>query len=374
MFIKQEFLVKGDGLGEEGNPFLQKGVSLIPQSIAKAVSGGADSLYAMLLLKELGHRVTALHGRFLSNAPECPPGLPETCRKLGVELRVLDLRAEFHSLVIQPFIKSYLAGETPNPCVRCNAAIKFGLLLDAAMEMGTQCLATGHYAALVAHEHYGRALRSAADKSKDQSYCLAMLPRERLERAVFPLSSMNKTDILADLQKRGMAAPISAESQDICFVPGNDYRALVADRGAPSPPGPIFLLEDGARKEIARHKGLWQYTEGQRRGLNIAHSEPLYVIGKDIVANALLVGPKEAVFRRECRATQLNYLAPFELWPEKIYARIRYRQKSSLATVIEVSQDEISFAFAEPQMLSAPGQAAVFYDENGCVLGGAILV
>ena len=253
--------------------------------LAVAVSGGGDSLASLLRLREAGHEVLALHGRFLPDAhnpksEQAEAGLAESCAGLGVALHVLDLREPFERLVAGPFAAEYLAGRTPNPCARCNVAMKFGLLLDAALELGAQALATGHYARAGAHPVHGWALSRGADPSKDQSYFLSLVPRKRLERALFPLADERKTDVRADLAGRGLSPPLPEESQEICFVPGDDYRAFLAARvhgglsGLPGP-GPA-VLPDGT--PVGRHQGLWRATIGQRRGLGLSWREPLYAM------------------------------------------------------------------------------------------------
>ena len=352
--------------------------------IAVAVSGGVDSLYALVTLKEQGEEVLALHGRFRPVAPEEDPipGLAQNCRRLGVRLVVADLAAAFSERIVRPFAESYAAGATPNPCALCNARIKFGLLLDAALAQGAQTLATGHYARLVAHPRYGVALAPAADRDKDQAYFLLLTPRQRLARARFPLAGVDKTAVRAGVEARGLVAPLPGESQEICFVPGNDYRQFLELAGVRLPgPGPVVYVagdgddgRDGA--VIGTHHGLWRYTEGQRRGLGIAWSAPLYVVGKDVRGNRLLVGPAQALHRRRCTAGEVNFLVDPQCWPERLFVRIRYREKAAPARVRVMAGADgpvLEMCFDEPKSPGAPGQVAAVYDEDGMVLAGGVI-
>lgn len=344
-------------------------------SIAVAVSGGADSLYALSALKAQGYDVLALHGRFLPGDDVDPvPGLRDACAALDVSLHVLEMGEIFEANVVRPFAEAYAAGSTPNPCARCNARIKFGALLDAALALGAERLATGHYAGLMHHPVYGGVLRQGADAAKDQSYFLSLVPQERLRRAIFPLAEITKTAAVAALEKQRLNVPLPAESQEICFVPRDDYRAFLERRDREQqislPGAGPMLLRDGRR--IGRHQGLWRYTEGQRRGLGVAWSEPLYVIGKDLDDNALLLGTREDLGMRFCRTGPANLLVPPELWPDRLLARVRYRQRNMPATA-EIRNGRLHICFEEPQMPCAPGQIAVVYDTDGVVLAGGII-
>ena len=215
------------------------------------MSGGADSLYALSLLKTAGHELFALHGRFVSQRLDPLPGLREQCDRLEVFLHVVDLREQFLQRVIDPFVTAYAAGQTPNPCAHCNSAMKFGLLLDIARELGAERLATGHYAVFAEHSAYGPALRRAADLGRDQSYFLSLAPKDRLARAIFPLADTMKNAVPGKLAGQGLAAPLPEESREICFVPDDEYRTFLeayADRLPGS--GPI-RLRDG--RVIGRH-------------------------------------------------------------------------------------------------------------------------
>ena len=380
-------------------------------NITVAVSGGTDSLFALLALREAGHSVTALHARFLPPAPEADPehaapvpALRQLCDRLGVPLVVADLTAEFRAAVMEPFAQEHTLARTPNPCAQCNRAMKFGRLLDIALEHG-EAFATGHYAALDEHPHYGPTLRAAADGTKDQSYFLALVPVERLRRCFFPLASWKKDDIRAWLRAHGEEPPIPAESQEICFIPGDDHYAWLEARrteGLPLPgPGPVVLagaepLPEKPKKAkrgskgknsapalppcsvpgriIAEHRGLWQYTEGQRRGLRIPWSEPVYVLRRELASNTLIVGPKHLLPADSCTASALNLMVPPDLWPSELFVRVRYHQLPVPASIdLDEAEGRMHIRFHSPQQPPAPGQVAAVYDREGFVLAGGVL-
>lgn len=344
-------------------------------NVTVAISGGTDSLFALLRLKEQGHGVTALHARFLPGPAgnEPVPAMEELCRNLGIPLHVVDLSEEFRHCVMAPFAEEHARARTPNPCALCNRSMKFGRLFDCAMDFG-DVFATGHYAALREHPSYGPALRAGSDGTKDQSYFLALVPIARLRRCMFPLAEWKKSDIRAWLAERGMTPPVPAESQEICFIPGDDHYAWLEERqrnGLRLPgPGPVLLA--GEDKVIARHRGLWQYTEGQRRGLGIPWKEPLYVLKRLRESNTLVVGPKHLLPVTSCSAGDLNLMVAPELWPERLLVRVRYHQAPVPADVT-VNGKGMTISFATPQQPPAPGQIAAVYDEDGFVLAGGIL-
>ncbi|MDQ7834148.1 MAG: tRNA 2-thiouridine(34) synthase MnmA [Humidesulfovibrio sp.] len=345
-------------------------------TIAVAVSGGGDSLAALLALRDAGHEVMALHGFFLPNIDDAAAkGLAEACARLGVPLHLLDLRAEFEALVAAPFAEEYLTGRTPNPCARCNAHLKFGLVLDRALELGADSLATGHFAACGTHDVYGWALARGVDPAKDQSYFLSLVPRERLSRAVFPLALRLKSEARAELERRNCTSPLPEESQEICFVPGDDYRAFLSGRCARLPEGGTVELPDGT--VVGRHQGLWRTTIGQRRGLGIAWREPLYVLDKDLHRNVLVVAPREALQARSFLATEVNLLVEPRHWPTEVQVQTRYRESARPARV-EVSGTSpgalsLVVQYFDPQLKPAPGQVAAVYDSAGVVLAGSVV-
>ncbi len=347
-------------------------------NIAVAVSGGTDSLYTLATLtKEFGSQnVFALHGLFKAKIANDPiPKLQEQCKKLNVPLHVVDLHKEFKSLVIHPFIQSYINGKTPNPCVYCNSKIKFGLLQEKAQSLGATNIATGHYVALIEHEYYGTSVKCGADVTKDQSYFLALTPNDQLKTAIFPLGTLYKSEVRQRLQSMGLDVPLPKESQEICFVPNDDYKKFIlSNNDALSSSGPIIFYKTG--KVLGTHNGLWRYTEGQRRGLGIAWSEPLYVIEKNTLTNTLIVGTEKELFVTTCTASHVNFLVKADLWPKKLFVRTRYRQKKIPADIQLTKTKTLTkmiINFHEPQHTAAPGQLAAIFDESGYVLAGGII-
>lgn len=348
-------------------------------TVAVAVSGGADSLYSLIRLQERGLDVLALHGVFFQprndeekeRQSRLYEGLRDNCGKLAIPLTIVDLSQAFLELVISPFVHSYARGLTPNPCALCNARIKFGLLQDAAFGIGAQCLATGHYARLSgydASDPFEPALFQGADGIKDQSYFLALTPRERLAKALFPLGLTQKSEVLRELAQRGVSIPQPVESQEVCFVPRDEYRDYLpgmAEQLGISLPGPgPMQLRDGRR--IGTHKGLWRYTEGQRRGLGIGWQEPLHVLAKEQASNVLLLGPRHEMQVAGCVCDSANILLPPQFWPETIFVKTRYREKPKAARAMALPDDSgqgcaLRIEFLDRENAVAPGQVAAIY-------------
>ncbi|WP_031387264.1 tRNA 2-thiouridine(34) synthase MnmA [Desulfonatronum thiodismutans] len=347
-------------------------------TVAVAVSGGRDSLMALALLRRRERDLIAVHAQLAdATPPEVLDGLRENCRALDVPLQVLDLRSRFEELVIAPYVQSYLEGRTPNPCAWCNTRIKFGLLLDAVREQGAGTLATGHYARLTIAD-YGPALWRGADPAKDQSYFLALLTPNQLARAAFPLADHRKQDVLPELDRLGLSPPLPGESQEVCFIP-DDYREFLARRFgarrlADLPPSGPIVLED--ERTVGEHKGLWRYTIGQRKGLDVAWKEPLYVLRKDVAANRLIVGERARLFSTACRLKTVNYLVPATAWPQDLRLQTRYRQRpepirlTSPQNICSSPSETLTLTYPEPRELAAPGQIGVIYSDEGQVLAG----
>ncbi|WP_051249736.1 tRNA 2-thiouridine(34) synthase MnmA [Maridesulfovibrio zosterae] len=343
------------------------------RKVAMAVSGGADSLLSMVLLKESGADVIAVHGCFLGQekAQTAVKGLEKRCAELKVKLYVYDLTKVFDELVVEPFVQEYLKGNTPNPCALCNPEIKFGVLYNAIQELGVEVLGTGHYVRIGEHPRFGLVLVRGADMGKDQSYFLSLVPKEALLKAVFPLGTHSKDLTYAELAKRSVDIPLPNESQEICFVPDDDYRQFLIERNVKlSGPGRV-LLTDGT--EVGKHNGLWRYTQGQRKGLGIAWKAPLYVLDKDLKYNVLTVGTRDELDASGCFADRFNFLIEFEKWPETVFIQTRYRQRSKPAKA-RLENSKIYFDFIESHSRPTPGQIVAVYTEDGVVLGGGIII
>lgn len=341
------------------------------ETIAVALSGGADSLLSLLLLRDAGKDVMGVHAHFLPPSEQelaLTDAIASTCHSHGIAFQAIDLHREFEANVIAPFLDGYRRGLTPNPCALCNPTMKFGLLLEKVRTLGATTLATGHYTRLENTPH-GPALFRGLDPVKDQSYFLSLVPQRRFAHVCFPLGARTKKDVLAELSTRGIAAPAGGESQEICFIP-DDYRAFLKERNTPlSGPGPIALTDGTV---LGKHQGIWNHTLGQRKGLGVAYSEPLYVIAKDRSRNRIVVGPRDQAFTTTCQTkAPIIHLAP-EAWPSKVLVQTIYRQQPAPAQVA-VTKDSMHIRFDAPHSLPSPGQIAAVYSVEGRILAGAII-
>ena len=285
----------------------------------------------------------------------------ETCHALGLPHVTLDLRDEFRRAVVEPFVRGYARGETPNPCVGCNGGFRFAELLAFARRAGASRLATGHYARVV--EHRGRRLLArAADPDKDQTYMLARLHPKQLERVWFPLGEQTKAETRAEAAAAGLAVATRSESQEACFLAGDDYRRFLERHGVGRADGPLV---DEQGRELGRHDGFWRFTPGQRRGLGIAADRPLYALRTEPRTNTVVVAPREALARRDLAARGRLFVPV-----ERVEAKLRYRSPAVPGRV-EAVDGGFRLHLDEPAYGVAPGQAAVLYEGDvvvGCGL------
>ena len=326
-----------------------------------ALSGGVDSSVAAALLLEAGH---ACQGVFMitnEQGRRAQAGAEQVTRQLGIELTVLDLREQFDEILAY-FFSEYAKGRTPNPCVVCNRTVKFGKLWDFAARAGAEVLATGHYARILADDT-GPALYQSADPAKDQSYVLSMVRRSALEHVVLPLGDYSKNRTRQIAAGLGLGMENRAESQEICFIPDDDYVAfLEQQRPELVREGPIV---DSAGKKLGTHQGVHRYTIGQRRGLRVALGKPYYVTQLDAAGNTVVLGPKAEVMHGQLRTAEANWLMDEPAAPFRATVKIRYNDRGRPATVFPESPG-IRVAFDEPNMAITPGQLAVFYvDQDG---------
>ncbi len=355
-------------------------------AIVVAMSGGVDSSVAAALLSREGHDVIGVTLRLWSHgaggSQATAPGQRCTAiddaravaERLGISHVVLDCGPTFDREVAQYFVTAYQRGETPNPCVPCNARLKFGTLLDAARDWRAAALATGHYARVAYHEATGRhRLYRAADRRKDQSYFLYALRQGQLAVARFPLGPLAKADTRRLARDFGLPVADKAESQQVCFAAG-DYRAYLRERlGAALTPGTI---RDVAGTPRGRHAGLPFYTVGQRHGLGLGNSRPLYVVELDPMTNEVIVGEDRDLWARQVEVEALNLIAVDRLSaPLRVRAKIRYAHDPQAATATPLAADRLRLTFDEPQRAAAPGQAAVLYDldDPDVVVGGGAI-
>ncbi len=351
------------------------------EKVAVAMSGGVDSSVAAALLKERGHQVIGITmlvftGDRVDTSPDIAPAFINDAQRvadaLGIPHHVFDLRDTFHKKVITSFCQDYRQGRTPNPCVRCNRYIKFDVLLDKAKALGADCIATGHHARVTKEDNSGKmVLQKGRDRQKDQSYFLYALTQEQLRHAMFPVGHLTKEEVRTEARERNLPTASRPESQDICFIPNNDYANFLKDcvlQGAE--PGPI-LDEHG--NIVGRHRGIINYTIGQRKRLGIAAGEAQYVIAIEPEHNAIIVGGRESALVDKLLATNMNWIAidpPTDAIVAK--AKIRYRHPEAEAIIIPVDKDSVSVKFKEPQLAITPGQSIVFYNGDKVLGGGTI--
>ena len=335
--------------------------------VAIALSGGADSALAAQVLREAGHEVFALHAIFTPSADSAAQAdaAHSVARHLHLELHTVDLSEQFAHRVIDPFCNAYASGRTPNPCVLCNASIKFGALLHVALEQGADLLATGHYARVMTDNSGTRLLR-ARDRRADQSYFLYRVNAGTLALTLMPLGDLSRTEVLSRVESRGL--PVGRPSKDLCFVNDRTYDGLVASRSNPVP-GDIV---DTTGRVLGRHKGLASYTVGQRHGLDLALGYPAYVTRLIADENRIVVGPENELYSTSATIADLSWVSgvsPADCFCAEV--QVRYRAKTVRAD-IRVAGSSAQVAFAEPQKAVAPGQSLVVYNGD-IVLGGGIL-
>jgi tRNA-uridine 2-sulfurtransferase len=341
-----------------------------PARVAVAMSGGVDSAVALL---RAGSDAVGVTLRLWTDpqgsgservccSPAAVIAARETCHSLGVPHVTVDLRDEFRRAVVEPFVRGYAEGLTPNPCTRCNGGFRFAELLAFARRAGARTLATGHYARIV--EHRGRRLVArGADERKDQSYMLASVDPATLGRVWFPLGDRRKDEVRAEAAGARLAAAGRAESQEACFLAGDDYRTFLERRGLKPATGPIVDLT-GA--QVGTHAGHWRYTPGQRRGLAVSAGGPLYAIETDAATNTVVVGPRSALARTRLSAVGRLY-APVE----HAKVKIRYRA-AAVPTKVAPSRHGFTLELGEPVHGAAPGQTAVLYEDDVVVGAGTL--
>lgn len=341
------------------------------KKVLLGMSGGVDSSVSAILLKEQGYEVIGITMNFLSsNNENAEKDAKKVCDYLGIKHYVVDLKQEFYDHVIKKFICEYSNCRTPNPCIECNKYLKFGAMYEKAKELGADYIATGHYAKIEFDKNYNRyVLKKSNSSRKDQSYVLYNVSKEILDKILFPLADFeNKDEIRNIAKKHGLSVASKSDSEDICFIPDGNYKKYLEENSEiKKNPGNIV---DKNGKVLGKHDGLYYYTIGQRKGLGIAHSVPLYVLGFNKTKNEVIVGPKEELFSKEIIVKDVNWLLIDKL-DEKINAKtkIRYAAKEAESIIEKIDENTVRVIFDEPQRGVTPGQSAVFYI-NDIVLGG----
>ena len=364
-------------------------------TIAVAMSGGVDSSTVAAMLRAEGHNVIGLtmqlwNQRRLAGHEGMPESVQGRCcslddvydarrvaEHLGIPYYVVNHEERFEREVVRPFVQEYLSGRTPIPCSLCNNHLKFGQLLTVAQQIGAESVATGHYARVTHDDARGRwLLQRPADRSKDQTYFLFGLTQEQLARTLFPLGNMTKPQVRDLARKHGLALAEKPDSQEICFVPGGDYKrfidAYLSDQGESLPDTAGELVTTGG-EVIGEHSGIHNFTVGQRKGLGVATGSPLYVIQISGADKQVVVGAEENLYSRTLRARRINLIAVDDLRePMRVVVKIRHRHEPAAATIEKLGPDEILVTFDQPQRAITPGQAAVFYKGDVVVGGGWI--
>lgn len=348
-----------------------------------AMSGGVDSSVAAYLVQQAGFDCIGATMRLFDG---CAPDEESTCcsleavedarsvaHRLGMPFYVFNFTREFREQVMDKFVRSYEAGLTPNPCIDCNRYLKFRQLLDRAMVLGYDYVATGHYARILQDPDTGRyLLAKAADSAKDQSYFLYSLTQEQLRHTLFPLGELTKLQAREIAERKGFINARKRDSQDICFVPDGDYFSFLERyTGKCYAPGDFL---DAGGSVIGQHHGAVGYTLGQRKGLGVAMGQPVYVCGKDMKNNTVTLGPNEALYTRTLTAADWNWFPfPALTAPMRVWARTRSRQAEQPATVYPGPDGTARVVFDQPQRAVTPGQAVVLYEGDAVIGGGTII-
>ena len=365
------------------------------KTIAVAMSGGVDSSTVAAMLRAEGHQVIGLTMQLWNQRRLAGhTGMPETVQgrccslddvydarrvaeTLGIPYYVVNHEDRFERDVVRPFVEEYLSGRTPIPCSLCNNHLKFDQLLIVAQQIGADALATGHYARVDFDRQGGRwLLKRPADRSKDQTYFLFGLTQEQLSRTLFPLGEMTKPEVRELARHHGLALAEKPDSQEICFVPGGDYKnfldAYLAEQGDALPDiAGELVTTDGS--VIGEHHGIHHFTVGQRKGLGVATGSPLYVIQIKGDTRQVVVGNQEDLYSKTMRVRKINLISVAELRdPMRVQVKIRHRHEPASALIESSGIDEMMITFDQPQRAVTPGQAAVFYDGDVVVGGGWI--
>ncbi len=354
------------------------------KSVVVGMSGGVDSSVAAALLVEQGYRVQGVTLQTWDTEDSettskkwqergcCKVGIARyVAQRLQIPHRVIDIRDHFRATVVQDFIQGYLAGLTPNPCVRCNERVKFGCLVDAARELGADYVATGHYAQVLPDAEGRLHLHRGGDPRKDQSYFLYRLDRRWLSSILFPVGGMHKDEVWSRAETIGLPADEVKESQEICFVTKGDYRGFLEEEAPKAARPGAFVGTDGAL--LGTHRGTPFYTPGQRRGLGLAADRRLYVVRVDAGSNTVVVGTEEDLLEVSCTVSDLNLIGMDQIdEPVRAQVKVRHATPASSATIWPFEKGRLRIEFEAPQRALSPGQSAVFY-RGERVLGGGII-
>jgi len=348
------------------------------KKVLVAMSGGIDSSVSAALLKQKGFEVVGIYMKMLpdssqKNHDQSEQMSAQTADSLGIEHFSIDLSQKFKSQIIDYFVKEYSQGRTPNPCVKCNPYLKFNVLLEESKKIGADYIATGHYVRIEkksnSPEFY---IKKGRDKKKDQSYFLYLLNQRHIQKALMPLGSKKKEQVVKKAQELNLPKAQGRESQEICFIPENDYVSFLRKRSSNGfKPGPIL---DSQGNILGEHQGYVRFTIGQRRGLGLAAAHPLYVLDINPNTNEIIVGPEKSLYKKTLTADEINWVSGKLLKsPLTVKAQIRYNHTPQKALVRPKGSDLIQVEFEEPQRAVTPGQSVVFYDGDILLGGGTIM-
>lgn len=353
--------------------------------VVVGMSGGVDSSVAAYLLKEQGYDVIGVTMQIWQeedrvveeeNGGCCGLSAVDDARRvandLGIPYYVMNFKKEFKEHVIDYFIDEYLHGRTPNPCIACNRYVKWESLLKRSMDIGTDYIATGHYARIEKLPNGRYTLKRSATLAKDQTYALYNLTQEQLSRTLMPVGEYTKDEVREIAERINLRVANKPDSQDICFVPNGDYAGFIQNSLQTELPTGNFVTLDG--KILGQHKGITHYTVGQRKGLGLALGYPAFVIEIRPDTNEVVIGTNEDSLSNYVRANQLNFMSIEDLTePMRVFAKIRYNHKGAWCTIEKTGEDELLCIFEEQQRAITPGQAVVFYDGDYVLGGGTII-
>lgn len=355
------------------------------QRVVVAMSGGVDSSVAASLLVDQGYEVIGLTMQTWPDESGRSTGKQRGCcgvdaamdafsvaNLLGIPHYVLNFQEVFRKQVIENFTQQYLQGKTPNPCVRCNEFVKFNALLEKAVSLGADLLATGHYAKTYYDKPRNRhVLAKGKDRKKDQSYVLYPLKQHELKMSIFPLGDWTKEEVRIYAKQKGLSTAEKKESYDICFVPDGNYAEFIKKQGIEDNPGPIV---NSGGEIVGRHQGVYHYTVGQRKGLGVRSNSPVYVTQIHSDTNTLVVGEESNLFESRLEASEVNWVSlspPVE--PLEAFVKIRSHAVEASAAVVPMGEDKVCVTFHEPQKAITPGQSVVFYEGEKLLGGGTIV-
>ena len=336
------------------------------------MSGGVDSSVTALLLKNQGYEVIGVT-LLLANVTD-DSDAKKVCNKLGIEHITINMQDSFKKYVIDNFIECYANAITPNPCIECNRRLKFGEMYKKAKELNCDFIATGHYAKIEYSEEYNQyVLKKCSNILKDQSYVLYTIPKEILNKILFPLGEFNSKEEIRKIARENNLSIVAdkPDSLDICFIPDGNYKKFLEENSNIKPKPGNIVTTDG--KILGKHNGLYYYTIGQRKGLGIAYKEPLYVVGFNILKNEVIVGTKNEIYKKEAIVGNINILIDnINIEDINVKVKTRYSKSESEASLKKMDNNKIKVIFKDPEKSITPGQSAVFY-LGDTVLGGGIL-